>query len=103
MGFNSGLKGFKKTKTLTENVKFVKFVNPLKAVTVVDVDITVFRDVTPCSISRRYPHFIGTFFLPSEGHVEQSHQDLGVLLPKYITLLSNIILVKQLKTKMNPN
>jgi len=87
-----------------ENVEFVKFVNPLEALTVVDVDITVFRDVTPCSMSRSYQHFIGTFFLHLKAMWNSgSHQDLGVLLPKYITLLSNIILVNQLKTKMNPN
>ena len=48
------------TKYLTENVKFVKFLSPLEALTVVAAEITVFWDMTPCSVSRKYQHFVGT-------------------------------------------
>ena len=68
-----------KTKNLTQNVKFV---NPLEAVTVVAVKITVFWDVTPCSVSRSYEHFIGTCFLHLKAMRNSGfHQDLGVRLP----------------------
>jgi len=93
-----------KTKNLTENVKFMKSVNPLEAVTVVALEITVFWDVTPCSMSRRYQHFIGMCFLPLKAMRNSGfHQDLAVRLLKYMTLLSIMIIANHLKTKMNLN
>jgi hypothetical protein len=103
-------------------VKFVKLVNPLEVLAVVAVEIIVFWDVTLCSVSKRYQHFIGTCFLRLKAMRNSVfHQDLGVLLPKYMTLLTyllhgaesflrsymtllyNIIRVNNLKIKMNLN